>query len=113
VTCDRFSQISYNNKTDRHDIAEILLKVVGSPGTVVVPDTVVDPWVDLLISETVVVITGKVVVLGTVVVSGFQGSAVTSSYIYLPLGVYLVYITIIKVWEYDSAHCAVFDTTLG
>ena len=44
--------------------------VVGSPGTVVVPDTVVDPRVDLLTSETVVVITGKVVVLGTVVVSG-------------------------------------------
>jgi hypothetical protein len=30
----------------------------------------VDPRVDLLTSETVVVITGKVVVLGTVVVSG-------------------------------------------
>ena len=50
--------------------------VVCSPGTVVVPDTVVDPEVDLLTSETVVVITGKV-------------------------------------WEYDSAHCAVLDTTLG
>ena len=24
-----------------------------------------------------------------------------------------MYITIIKVWEYDSAHCAVLDTTLG
>jgi hypothetical protein len=42
--------------------------VVGSPGTVVVPDTVVDPRVDLLTSETVVVITGKVVVLGTVII---------------------------------------------
>ena len=43
---------------------------VGSPGTVVVPDTVVDPRVDLLTSETVVVFTCKVVVFGTVVVTG-------------------------------------------
>jgi hypothetical protein len=53
--------------------------VVGSPGTVVVPDTVVDPWVDLLISETVVVITGKVVVLGTVVVSEVSSLLVKQS----------------------------------
>ena len=44
--------------------------VVGSPGTVVVPDTVVDPRVDLLTSETVVVFTCKVVLFGTVVVTG-------------------------------------------
>jgi hypothetical protein len=43
--------------------------VVGSPGTVVVPDTVVDPRVDLLTSETVVVFTCKVVLFGTVVVT--------------------------------------------
>ena len=44
--------------------------VVDSPCTVVVPDTVVDPRVDLLTSVTVVVFTCKVVVFGTVVVTG-------------------------------------------